>query len=243
MFETTSVHRSGFFYLNTSFLMPISSANLQFLSDLRQNNNREWFQAHKPDFKKHEQEIKVFHQNVEKRMLAHDQIEGGRVYRIYRDVRFRKDKTPYKTYWAGNYRRATHYLRGGYYFQIEPGASFAAGGFFGPNSQDLLHLRKQISADPDSLWQVLNQASVRNTFGQLQGERLKTAPKGFDHENPAIDLLRHKQFILRHDFSDDEVLADNFDEVLSNVFQELRPFFDLMSELLTTDLNGESVTN
>lgn len=219
----------------------ITKETFDFLTNLSRNNNREWFDANKPRYQKVYDSFKAFHTELLALMKEHDQIEKGRVYRIYRDVRFSKDKTPYKPYLAGNFKRATHYLRGGYYFQIEPGNSFLAGGFFGPNSQDLLHIRKQLSQFPDPFFEVLENKEFENYFGSLKGEKVKTSPKGFDKEDEAIKLIRHKQFYLEHSFTDEEVLDENFMLGLNNGFQRLRPFFDLMSEILTTDLNGESI--
>ena len=219
----------------------ITKETFDFLTNLSRNNNREWFDANKPRYQKVYDSFKAFHTELLVLMKEHDQIEKGRVYRIYRDVRFSKDKTPYKPYLAGNFKRATHYLRGGYYFQIEPGNSFLAGGFFGPNSQDLLHIRKQLSQFPDPFFEVLENKEFENYFGSLKGEKVKTSPKGFDQEDEAIELIRHKQFYLEHSFTDEEVLDENFMLELNNGFQRLRPFFDLMSEILTTDLNGESI--
>ncbi|MEQ8473474.1 MAG: DUF2461 domain-containing protein [Marinoscillum sp.] len=221
--------------------MPISPNLIQFLRDLTQNNNREWFDQNKPTYQKLYDEFKVFHKEVGELMKAHDQIEMGRVYRIYRDVRFSKDKTPYKNNLAFNLKRSTHYLRGGYYFQLEPGASFLAGGFFGPSAQDLLHIRKQISQFPDPMEEILKSKSFKSYFGSLRGEQLKTSPKGFEGDDPAIEILRFKQFYVEHHFTDKEVLAPDFADQLVDGFTKLRPFFDYMSEILTTDLNGESL--
>lgn len=223
--------------------MPISPALIQFLKELSANNNREWFDQHKPTYQTLYAEFKIFHQEVGELMKEHDQIEKGRVYRIYRDVRFSKDKTPYKNNLAFNLKRATHYLRGGYYFQLEPGASFLAGGFFGPNAQDLLHIRRQISQFPEPLEEIVNSSDFKDYFGSLKGERLKTSPKGFESDDPAIEFLRQKQFYVEHHFSDEEVLSENFAADLVVGFLKLRPFFDYMSEILTTDLNGESLLN
>lgn len=221
----------------------ITSDTFNFLDDLSRNNNREWFDQNKPRYQAIYNEFKGFHLELMELMKAHDQIEKGRVYRIYRDVRFSKDKTPYKPYLAGNFKRATHYLRGGYYFQIERGNSFLAGGFFGPNAQDLLHVRNQISQYPDPLVQILADKDFDNYFGGLKGEKVKTSPKGFSQEDEAIDLIRHKQFYVEHSFSDKEVLAKDFMIKLNDGFLRLKPFFDYMSEILTTDLNGESLVD
>ena len=220
------------------FYQMITKENIQFLKSLAQHNDREWFESHKSEFVLYQEEFKLFHQQLLDLMNKHDQIEKGKVFRIYRDVRFSKDKRPYKTYWSGTFKRATAQLRGGYYYQIEPGNSFVAGGFFGPESQDLLHIRKQISQDPDPLVSVLSSASFKEYFGLLEGEKVKTTPKGFSSEDSAIDLIRMKQFLVYRHFSDEEVLHKDFNLKINESFQAMRPYFDVMSMYLTTDLNG-----
>ncbi len=178
-------------------------------------------------------------------MEKHDKIEtaSGKqsLHRIYRDIRFSKDKTPFKTFWGGSYTRATALRRGGYYFHLEQGNSFLAGGFWGPNAADLKRIRSEFAHDPESMKKILNSKSFINTFGTLQGEQLKTAPKGFDVNHEAIDLLRYKQFLVIKRFTDDEVLSPLFLENALDAFKNMRPFFDYMSEILTTDSNGASV--
>ncbi len=221
--------------------------SLDFLNQLSANNDREWFQAHKDQYTAAYEQMIRFADAVLAELLQHDQIEtptGKKsLYRIYRDVRFSKNKQPYKNNFAGGFRRATRWLRGGYYFQIQPGRSFVAGGFWGPNPQDLLHIRRQIAQDPDALRDVLQAPEFVQYFGQLQGEQLKTSPKGFDKDDPAIDLLRYKQFLVSHSFSDREVCAQGFHKTLVQGFLQMRPFFDYMSDILTTDLNGEELVD
>jgi uncharacterized protein (TIGR02453 family) len=219
----------------------LSEKNLQFLSQLAENNNKEWFEANKPLFQECHEEFKLFHEHLRTLLSKHDQIGGTKTFRIYRDVRFSKDKTPYKTYWSGTYKRATDYLRGGYYYQVEPGKSYVAGGFFGPNSQDLLHLRKQISQEPEPLQEVLESVDFKRYFGSLQGEKVKTTPKGFSAEDQVIDLLRHKQFLVYRYFVDEQVLDESFADELDQSFRAMRSYFDVMSTYLTTDLNGISL--
>jgi uncharacterized protein (TIGR02453 family) len=219
------------------------SHTFQFSEALSKNNSREWFNANKSEYDAADSEVKTFFGDLLQLMKSHDHIDEGksRVYRIYRDVRFSNDKTPFKTNRSGSFTRATKELRGGYYFSIEPGASFVAGGFFGPSPQDLLHIRKQISSEPERLKSILSEASFIKTFGNLQGDQVKTAPKGFDKEDPAIELLRYKQFIIRHSFSDKEILSQDFAQKVNDTFRGMRPFLDYMSEILTTDLNGETL--
>lgn len=212
---------------------------IEFLKKLKQNNNRDWFAANKESYQASLDEVKAFVGKLNEQMNTHDHIDGtGKIFRIYRDVRFSEDKTPYKVSWSGSFRRATAHLRGGYYFHLESGNTFIAGGFFGPNAQDLLHIRKQIAQDPDPLRDILNAKSFKNYFGTMTGEQVKTAPKGFSKDDPAIDLLRFKQFVIKHYFKDEEVLAPGFHKFMSSGFQKMRPFFDYMTGILTTDLNG-----
>ncbi len=215
---------------------------LNFLSVLKKNNNREWFNENKSLYLEAHGQLVAFADALLGKMNVHDQIEtptGKKsLFRIYRDVRFSKDKTPYQTHFSGGFRRATWQLRGGYYFRIEPGNSMIAGGFWGPSADDLKHIRQQVAQDDVPLREVLSDKKLKSYFGQLVGEQVKTAPKGFSKEDPAIDLLRFKQFILTHSFSNDEVVAPDFLEKVDQGFKNMRPFFDYMSEILTTDLNG-----
>lgn len=217
-------------------------STLKFLTSLDKHNNREWFGEHKDEYLKAQDQMILFADALLSEMQKHDHIEthSGKksLFRIYRDVRFSKNKLPYKNNMGGGFRRATKFLRGGYYFQIQPGNTFVGGGFWGPNAQDLMHIRKQIAQDPDPLMEILSTTSFKKTFGELKGEKVKTSPRGFSKEDPAIDLLRHKQFLLIHHFSDQEVLSTGFHLQMASVFMSMRPFFDLMTDLLVTDLNG-----
>ena len=222
----------------------ISKETFQFLTDLKKNNDRAWFTKNKKRYEVAHQNVIGFADQLLLEINKHDHIEtptGKKsLFRIYRDVRFSADKSPYKTWWAGGFKRATSKLRGGYYFHIEPNSIFAAGGFWGPSKEDLLLIREQIQADPIPLRKIINSKSFKTYFGELKGEKLKTSPKGFDKEDPAIDLLCFKQFLVSREI--DPKMAQSADLVkeLNETFKAMRPFFDYMSEILTTDLNGES---
>jgi len=168
--------------------------------------------------------------------------ENTKTYRIYRDVRFSKDKSPYKNSLSGHFTRATKWKRGGYYFHLQPGnQSYVGGGFWMPNKEDIFRIRKEIEANDKPFRKVFNGAAFKKTFKSIDGEKLKTAPKGFDKEHLAIDLLRHKSFICSHQITDKELLDAKGAKTVSNIFKKMRPFFDLFSEVLTTNLNGEQV--
>ncbi len=220
----------------------IPQSSLEFLMQLRKNNNRDWFNDRKERFQQEQESIVAFAEGVLQELNQHDEIEtpSGKasLYRIYRDTRFSSDKTPYKTNWSTGFRRATKMRRGSYYLQIEPGNSFVGGGFWGPVPQDLKRIREDIAFDAAPLRKILNNVAFTSTFGALQGEQVKTAPKGFDAGHEAIDLLRYKQFLLIRKFTDEEVLQENFVKEVGKTFKAMRPFLDYMSEVLTTDTNG-----
>ena len=221
----------------------IGKQTLQFLKDLAKNNNREWFSENKSRYLQAQENMIAFLDQLVSKMNQHDRIEtqSGKesLYRIYNDVRFSKDKTPYNPRFAGNLKRHKPMLRGGYYFWIKPGESRVGCGFTYPNAEDLLRIRQDININYKQWKLLLNSKAIQSVFGDMQGDQLKTVPRGFAKDHPAIDLLRFKQFWFEHSFTDKEVMADDFADQVNKTFKSIRPFFNHMSEVLTTDLNGE----
>lgn len=221
----------------------IKKDTIDFLKDLGKNNNRDWFSAHKDRYLEAHGNVADFADALIAEMNKHDQIEtqSGKksMYRIYKDVRFSKEKIPYNQHWSGALKRATKKLRGGYYFRIESGNSGIAGGFWGPDADDIKRIREDIEANHSDWQKMINQPILIETFGGLEGEKVSSAPRGYAKDHPAIDLLRYKQFILRRRFTDKEVLSSDFLYLVNDSFRKMRPFFDYMSEVLTTDANGE----
>jgi len=222
--------------------MKIQKTTLQFLENLKANNSRVWFNENKTAFKEQQALVKAFYAAIEFNLNKHDEIDTFKLYRIYRDVRFSKDKTPYQPHFAGSYSRNGNARRGGYYLRIRPGESFIAGGFWQPNKDDLFRIRKEFEMDSSEINAILNSKKFKAIFGnKLQGESLKTAPRGFDKAHQNIDLIKKKGFIAVKKLTDKEVLAPDFLEKTTIYFKTLRPFFDLMSDILTTNLDGESL--
>lgn len=221
----------------------LPSSVFTFLKKIKKNNNRVWFNANKEEYIKQHEAVIQFADALIAKMNQHDKIEtpSGKkaVFRIYRDVRFSKDKSPYKSHFGMHMSRATKLLRGGYYLHIEPGKCFAGGGFWEPSPEDLKHIREQIAGDPTPLRKILTSKSFKTNFGKLEGEKLVFAPKGYAKDHPAADLLRYKQFLLTRPISDAVMQSPKgVDEVVKS-FRAMRPFFDYMSEILTTNTNGE----
>jgi uncharacterized protein (TIGR02453 family) len=212
-----------------------------FFTALAKNNNREWFEANKPKFKTLENEVKVFTKEVERALQLHDKIQKAKMFRIYRDVRFSKNKTPYKTHFGIAFHREKPAFRGGYYIHLEPGNSFLGVGFWGPSPEDLFRIRKELELDAEELRKIMAQSDFKKYWGELSGDEVKTAPKGFDKAHSNIDLIKKKQYVFLKNFTDQQVFSDDFVDLIDEHFQHIRPYFDYMSNVLTTDLNGESL--
>ena len=219
----------------------LQKSTLEFLTQLKENNNREWFTENKKRFDSEQKTTKTFFTQILTNLEKIDSIEKMQMHRIYRDIRFSKDKTPYKNHFSVSFDRTKPLLRGGMYLHIENDASFVGGGFWEPNNEDLFRIRKEIELDASDLKEIITDKTFVSYFGTLEGEELKTAPKGFDKTHPDIELIRKKQFVIRRKFSNKEVLAPNFQEEVLATFKAMRPFFDYMSDVLSTDLNGESI--
>jgi len=219
----------------------LSKDVFSFLKNLQKNNNRDWFHEHKATFKIIETGVKQFYNQLFEQLNTVDSIESFKVFRIYRDVRFSKNKLPYKTHFGGSFHRTKPELRGGYYLHIAPNnESFIATGFWDPNKEDLFRIRKELEMNSKKLREVMEVEAFKSVWGVLQGDELQTTPRGFDKLDPNIDLIRKKQFIFTKKYSDKEVLSNGFEKEVIKSFKVIRPYFDYMSSVLTTNLNGES---
>lgn len=207
-----------------------------FLEELSKNNNKEWFDSHQDLFLLAKEEATHIFNEIYNHVAAQDYVSDMKIYRIYRDLRFSKDKTPYKTHFGLYFQRQQPQYRGGYYVHLGINECFVGGGFFNPNKEDLLRIRQEIAAEADAFKAVMeSEGIVREFDGKLFGDEVKTAPKGFDKNDPMIAYLRKKQFLLKRDFSRAEVEADNFVARAADVLLAMRPFYDFMTEALFND--------
>lgn len=215
---------------------------LEFFKKLEKNNDRDWFNEHKAEFKKIEKEVKTFYNFILKSLNEHDEVDKLKMFRIYRDVRFSKNKAPYKTHFGGSFHRTKPKLRGGYYLHIQPNnESFIATGFWEPAPADLLRIRKEFEMDDTEIRAILKDKTFNSIWGDFVGDEVKTAPKGFSKDHKAIDLIKKKQYIFIKKYSDSQVLSDGFIDDVNKSFKAIRPYFNYMSDVLTTDLNGVSL--
>ncbi|MEM6769438.1 MAG: DUF2461 domain-containing protein, partial [Bacteroidota bacterium] len=213
----------------------IKKSTLTFLKKIAKNNNRDWFQENKAVYEAARENVIEFADALLERMRETDvfETENGKksLYRIYRDVRFSKNKDPYKTNFAGGFKRDGKLRRGGYYFHLCPsgvhdgfvGTSVVGGGFYGMERDDLKRVRDELAINATDMRDILADPDFVRVFGEMQGEKLKTAPKGFDREHPDVDLLRYKQFYAMRAFTDAEVTSREFLDMSHEAMLTLRP--------------------
>lgn len=221
--------------------MQLNPAIFRFFKQLAENNNRKWFEQNKSEFKALETEVKQFGEALKDQLNQNDSIDRFKVFRIYRDVRFSKDKTPYKTHFGLTWHRTKPEFRGGYYLHLKPDDIFLACGFWDPAPADLKRIRQEIDLDGDEYRNLINAPALKNIWGELQGNKVRTSPKGYAKDHPDIDLLRLKQHIFMIRYTEEEVTARDFMNRLDAAIQAVRPFVDYMSAVLTTNANGESL--
>jgi len=211
---------------------------LPFLYRLKENNNRDWFQDYKKLFEVAKEEVEDFVNHLIPQINTFDSAIGNleakkTMFRIYRDVRFSKDKTPYKTffgaYMAPGGRKSIY---AGYYLHIEPGGSFLAGGSHRPQGDNLKKIRSEIYYNVDELKSIMRSSDFKKYFNNIEGEKLKRPPVGFPKDFPDIELLKFKDFTLFHRFEDARIAAPDFNEFSLEVFQKMKPFNDFMNRAL-----------
>jgi uncharacterized protein (TIGR02453 family) len=203
---------------------------LKFLAELAQNNNREWFQTHKEFYDKAQENVIAFAGELITALSKMDtgvdaSVEAKKcVMRIYRDVRFSKDKTPYKTNMAIGRLTKHKTVEIGYYLQVEPGKSFIAGGYWMPQGEHIKSIRQEIDYNAADLTGIVDAPHFKKAFGEFRDqEKLKTLPKGYDADNEHIDLLKLKSFIAYRDLTDKELTNNNAAKLISGFCEQIHP--------------------
>ncbi|MGZ3838406.1 MAG: DUF2461 domain-containing protein [Flavisolibacter sp.] len=220
----------------------LAPQTLKFLTQLKKNNNKPWFDAHRAQYEAARIDFSNFIQLVIEGLQQTDTTITGMtakeaLYRINRDVRFSKNKLPYKTHLAG------FIIRGGkksgfagYYFHCEPGNSFAGGGLWQPEPAVLKNVRQEIDYNYDSFRSILREKNFKKIYGDLyQGEdiKLSTVPKGYEKDNPAIGYLKLKSFIAETRFEDEDLLRHSLHKKTVAAFEALHPFVRFINEALS----------
>lgn len=208
----------------------ISHNTISFLKELKENNSKEWFDINRDRYQEARKEF-IAQMNKLIEIVQHidptvGQIEPkNTIFRINRDIRFSKDKNPYKTNFGGviakGGTRKSPY--GCYYFHLEPGMSFIGGGIYMPEPKILKTVREDIYGRPEEFKKIINNKNFKDIFGELYGDKLIRPPKGFPSDFPDIDLLKYKNYTVLHNVSDEIILSNDFEKHASELFKKLLP--------------------
>lgn len=208
-----------------------------FLKAIKKNNNRDWFEKNKPKYLEAKTHFEDFLEAFHKELIEFDESLAGLNprklgFRIYRDVRFSKDKRPYKiNMGAGFSEHGKMDQEPGYYVHIEPGNCFIAGGFYMPDSEKLAKIRQEIDYNTKDFLKIFSDRKFKKYFSGLDDfDSLKTAPKGYPKDHPYIDLLKHKSYIVTHALSDKEVLDKNFVKRAAEVARQIKVLNDFLKQ-------------
>jgi uncharacterized protein (TIGR02453 family) len=217
---------------------PIEKSTLDFLTLLKCNNNREWFNQNKALYLDAKENFESYVQEIINKIIVFEPIMKGLevkscVYRINRDIRFSNDKSPYKSHLGafivrGGKQNGDKYA--GYYFHVEPGKSIIAGGAYMPPSPWLSAIREKISEEPDRFLKIINSKDFVKYFGKIDGEKLKSAPKGYPSDHPYIDLLKYKSYLVVNEAPDRLVLSNEYFDHVIRVLKAMKPLNDFLNE-------------
>jgi uncharacterized protein (TIGR02453 family) len=215
----------------------IKKSTLDFLSAINCNNNRDWFISNRPAYLESKVNFESFVQNIINEIIKFEPIMKGLeakscVFRINRDIRFSNDKSPYKSHFGafivqGGKKNGDKFA--GYYFHIEPGKSIMSGGAYTPPAPWLSAIREKISDNPDEFIKITKAKDFLKYFGSVDGEKLKTAPKGYPKDHPNIELLKLKSYLVVNEATDKLVLSSDFQDYVISVFKAMKPLNDYLN--------------
>lgn len=211
------------------------SNSLRFLAELNAHNSKEWMDANKAWYQECRQEFIGVISEVLKQMSAFEpavaDLEARKcIFRINRDIRFSNDKRPYKVnFGAAISEGGKHSENPSYYFHLQPGQNFIGGGIYMPAGEILKKIRQEVDYNPEELKKIVEQSGFQKVFGEIRGEKLKTAPKGYPKDHPNIEFLKLKSYTVMTEVSDQKVSQDSVVEEVVKVFQQMKPFNDYLA--------------
>ncbi len=220
--------------------MIIQKETLKFLKELGANNNKPWFDANRSKYEAAKTNFLEFTTELIARIALFDpgvkDLEAKKtIFRINRDIRFSKDKSPYKSNMGTSINHGgKKVMTAGYYFHLEPGnKSFAAAGSYQPDPNNLSAIRQEIDYHFDEFQKIMKAPAFKKQFSGLDEiEKLKSAPKGYEDGNPAIDILKHKHFIVSRSLSDKELLSPDFVKDLVKCFKSTDKFIQFLNRAI-----------
>lgn len=216
----------------------LQQASLDFLKKLEKNNNKEWFDKNRKVYETAKADFEVFVTELHAALAKTEPAMTGQkpkdaIFRIFRDVRFGKDKTPYKAHFSAYFSRGGRKAPdAGYYLHLQPGKSFLAGGMWMPEGPVVKKLRQEIDYNFKEFTGIINKASFKKQFSKWEGEQLKTVPQGYSADNPAIEFLKMKSFIVSTPIDDKEIISKTGITKVTNVFAAMKPLVDFLNRAL-----------
>ncbi len=220
----------------------ISKEILDFLKELKKNNNRDWFNDNKPTYNKVRNEWDNFVNAFIPEIAQIDKTIGvleskDCIFRIYRDVRFSPDKSPYKTHFSSFFvRGGKNSGHAGYYIHLEPGSIFIGGGIHMPPGNILKAIRTEIYNFTDEYKHIIFNKDFKSYFGDLDSEKLKSAPRDFPKDFPDIELLKFKSFTAGRQVSEKELFSETFPTELKKAFKLMSPFILFLNRAIEQNI-------
>jgi len=208
----------------------ISKDTFYFLNQIKINNNRPWFEKNRPAYENARSEYLSFVTKLLDGIRKIEKIPEKEpvkyIQRIYRDIRFSKDKTPYKTFFSSIIERGPENRKCPLYIQIQPGRSMIGGGIWDPAPETLKKIRQEIDYNGAGLKKIINSKNCIKYFKEISGSRLARPPKGYDADNPNIEFLKFKQLFIQRIFDNELVLSANGIPEMLKSYKAALPFFD-----------------
>ena len=216
--------------------MKIYKETFEFLQELAENNNKPWFDANKQRYITANSQMQDWLIDLFARIKDIDTLEitdpKRSMTRIYRDLRFSKDKTPYSPRMSAMLYRSKQELKCNFYVHIEPNNSFIGGGLYMPTSAQLKLIRDDIDYSAAGLKEVIAKKSFKDAFGTMTGEKLLRVPKGYAPDHKEAELLKMKQYLVMKNFKDDEISQENFTDKVLKIYKEALPLFFYLDRAL-----------
>ena len=211
----------------------LKKESFDFLDDLKLNNNRPWFEENKNRYEATKEDFTEFIAALLPKIYSIEPIPLKEpkkyLFRIYRDVRFSKDKSPYKTNMGASIERGPEGKMCGFYLHLENNQCFAGGGIWQPQPDVLKKVRQEIDYNGSDLHKILSDKAFKEMFGAIGGdfgtEKLARPPKGYEADNPNIELLKLKNYVIGRKFEMHDVLSDQFVDMVAETYQTALPFF------------------
>ena len=216
----------------------ISESIFRFLSELKKNNNKAWFEGHKELFRICQQDFEKFVDRMIHEISAFDSTLGAPeakscIFRIYRDVRFSHNKDPYKpNFGAFLSPGGKNSGRAGYYIHVEPGGCFAAGGVYAPQPPALKAIRNEIYHKPEEFLKILNTPHFKRLFGEIAGDKLSRIPQGFPSEFKHAELISYKSYEILFPLEDKQCQRQGFSRELTGIFKTMKDYNHFLNQAL-----------